>query len=105
MEVKKHGTDGKQRTWQKLHLAIDINMHQMIATELSLSNVMDGEILLYLLEQTLLKINEIPGHEAYDAKQYYETVRIKRAVSFILPRRRAIFWKQGHPRHLAVSYK
>ncbi|MFA0679314.1 IS5 family transposase, partial [Vibrio splendidus] len=36
-KVKKHGTDGKRRVWRKLHIAVDTNTHEIIATELSLS--------------------------------------------------------------------
>ncbi|ATF09660.1 Mobile element protein [Candidatus Enterovibrio altilux] len=51
-EGKKHGTNGKQQVWRKLYLAVDINMHETIAAELSASNVTGGEVLLNLLKQT-----------------------------------------------------
>lgn len=38
-KVKKHGTDGKRRVWRKLHIAVDTHTHEIIAAELSLSNV------------------------------------------------------------------
>lgn len=38
-KVKKHGTDGKHRVWRKLHIAFDTDTHEIIAAELSLSNV------------------------------------------------------------------
>ncbi len=44
-KVKKHGTDGKRRVWCKLHIAVDINTHEIAAAELSLSNVTDAEVL------------------------------------------------------------
>ncbi|BCL73637.1 hypothetical protein TUMSATVNIG1_56140 (plasmid) [Vibrio nigripulchritudo] len=47
-KVTKHGTDRKRRVWRKLHLALDTNMHEIIVTELSLSNVSDGESMKYL---------------------------------------------------------
>ncbi|ATF09509.1 hypothetical protein BTN50_1005 [Candidatus Enterovibrio altilux] len=43
----------------KLHLAIDINMHAIIAAGLGLSNVIDGAVLPNLLKQTNQKSNEI----------------------------------------------
>lgn len=58
---KKHGTDGKHRVWRKLHLAVDTDTHEIIAAELSLSNVTDAEVLLNLLKQTRRKIAEISG--------------------------------------------
>ncbi|ATF09668.1 Mobile element protein [Candidatus Enterovibrio altilux] len=38
---------------------VDINTHEVIASELSLSNVTDSEVLPNLPKQTSLKINEI----------------------------------------------
>lgn len=35
---------------EKLHLAVDTNTHAIIAAELSLSNVSDGEVQLNLLK-------------------------------------------------------
>lgn len=31
-KVKKHGTDGKLRLWRKLHLAVDADSHEIIAS-------------------------------------------------------------------------
>ena len=42
VESQKHGTDGKRRVWRKLHIAIDTSTYEIIAAELSLSNVKDG---------------------------------------------------------------
>ncbi|ATF09100.1 hypothetical protein BTN50_0573 [Candidatus Enterovibrio altilux] len=56
---------------------VDINTHAIMATELSASNVTDGEVLPNLLKQTHQKINEILSDSVYD------TVRIKRVASFI----------------------
>lgn len=60
-KVKKYGTDGKRRVWRKLHLAVDTNTHEIIAAELSLSNVTDAEVLPNLLKQIRRKIVEISG--------------------------------------------
>ncbi len=65
-KVKKHGTDGKRRVWRKLHLAVDTSTHEIVAAELSLSNVTDAEVLPDLLKQTRRKIIEISGDGAYD---------------------------------------
>lgn len=102
-KVKKHGTDGKRRVWRKLHLAVDTNTHEIIAAELSLSNVTDAEVLPNLLKQTRRKIAEISGDGAYDTKDCYEAIRIKRAVALIPPRDGAAFWERGHPRNLGVA--
>lgn len=67
-KVKKHGTDGKRRVWRKLHIAVDISTHEIVAAELSLSNVTDAEVFPNLLKQTRLKIIEISGDGAYDIR-------------------------------------
>jgi len=73
--VKKHGTDGKRRVWRKLHIAVDISTHEIVTTELSLSNVTDAEVLPNLLKQTRRKIIEISGDGAYDTKGCYDAIQ------------------------------
>lgn len=102
-EGKKHGTDGKCLVWRKLHLAVDTDTHEIIAAELSLSNVSDGEALPNLLKQTRRRIVEISGDSAYDTILCHEAIRIKRAMPLIPPREGAAFWEQGHPRNLAAG--
>uniref|UniRef100_UPI0018C1D8DC IS5 family transposase n=1 Tax=Vibrio anguillarum TaxID=55601 RepID=UPI0018C1D8DC len=84
-KVKKHGTDGKRRVWRKLHIAVDTDTHEIIATELSLSNVTNIEVLPNLLKQTRRKIVEISGDGAYDTKDCYEAIRRKQADALIPP--------------------
>ncbi|MBT2979572.1 transposase, partial [Vibrio anguillarum] len=91
-KVKKHGTDGKRRVWRKLHIAVDTDTHEIIATELSLSNVTNIEVLPNLLKQTRRKIVEISGDGAYDTKDCYEAIRRKQADALIPPRDGAAFW-------------
>ncbi len=58
-KVKKHGTEGKRRVWRKLHISVDTVTREIVAAELSLSNVTDAEVLPNLLKQTRRKIIEI----------------------------------------------
>ena len=102
-KVKKHGTHGKRRVWRKLHIAVDTSTHEIVAAELSFSNVTDAEVLPNLLKQTRRKIIEVSGYGAYDTRSCHEAIRIKRAVPLIPPREGAAFWEQGHPRILAVG--
>lgn len=44
-KAKKHGTDTKHRVLRKLHLAVDTNTHEIIASELTLLGVTDVEVL------------------------------------------------------------
>ncbi|MEZ9183237.1 IS5 family transposase [Vibrio splendidus] len=102
-KVKKHGTDGKRRVWRKLHIAVDTSTHEIIAAELSLSTVTDGEVLPNLLKQTRRSILEVSGDGAYDTRACRAAIKMKRAVALIPPREGAAFWERGHPRNLAVG--
>ncbi|ELA9803519.1 IS5 family transposase, partial [Vibrio parahaemolyticus] len=102
-KVKKHGTDGKHRVWRKLHLAVDTSTHEVVAAELSLSNVTDAEVLPNLLKQTRRRIIEISGDGAYDTRDCHDAIRFKRAVPLIPPREGAAFWENDHHRNLAVG--
>ncbi len=102
-KVKKHGTEGKRRVWRKLHLAVDTCTHEIIAAELSLSTVTDGEVLPTLLKQTQRKIIEISGDGAYDTRACYEAISSKRARALVPPRTGAALWEAGHPRNQAVA--
>ncbi len=90
-KVKKHGIDGKRRVWRKLHLAVDTSTHEIVAAELSLSNVIDAEVLPNLLKQTRRRIIEISGDGAYDTRDCLDAIRFKRAVPLIPPREGAAF--------------
>ncbi len=65
----------------------------------------DGEALLNLLKQTRRRINKISGNSAYYTRQFYETVRIKRAILPIPPRKETTCWERDHPRNLVISYQ
>ncbi|ATF10373.1 Mobile element protein [Candidatus Enterovibrio altilux] len=71
MEVKKYGTGRKRLIWCKLYLAVGINTHEIIATELSALNVTDDKMLLNLFKQICRKINKISADGVYDTRQYY----------------------------------
>nr|WP_257976748.1 transposase [Vibrio parahaemolyticus] len=75
----------------KVTFTVDTDTHEIIAAELSLSNVGDGEGLPNLLKQTRRKIAEISGDGAYDTRLFYEAIRIKRATSLIPLREGAAF--------------
>jgi len=102
-KVKKHGTDGKRRVWRKLHIAVDTSTHEIIAAELSLSTVTDGEVLPNLLKQTRRNILEVSGDGADDTRACHVAIKVKGAIALIPPREGAAFWERGHPRNLAVG--
>ncbi|HDZ3695600.1 TPA: IS5 family transposase [Vibrio cholerae] len=102
-KVKKHATDGKPRVWKTLHLAAGTCTHEIVAAELSLSNVTDTEVFSNLLKQTRQRIIEISGDGAYDTRDCHDAIRFKRAVPHIPPREGAASWENGHSRNLAVG--
>lgn len=101
--MKKHGTNGKCRVWRKLHLAVDTDTHEIIAAELTLSEVTDAEVLSNQLKQTRRSIKEISGDGAYDTRECHRAIRVKKAIPLIPPREGASFLEKGHPRNLAVG--
>ncbi|ATF09578.1 Mobile element protein [Candidatus Enterovibrio altilux] len=56
-EVTNHGIDGKQRVWRKLHVAIDINTHKIIAAALSGSHLTNSQELPSLARRKINKIS------------------------------------------------
>ncbi|PSW06078.1 IS5 family transposase [Photobacterium lipolyticum] len=101
-KMKKHGKE-KRRVWRKLHIAVDADTHQIVAAELSLSSVTDGEVLPNLLKQTHRKIKAISGDGAYDTRRCYEAIAKKKASPLIPPRTGAAYWEHGHPRNRGVA--
>ncbi len=62
---------------------ISPSTHEIVAAEMSLSNVTDAEVLPNLLKQTHRKIIEISGDGAYDTRNCHDAIRVKRAVPLI----------------------
>ena len=62
--INKHGN--KHRSWQKLHLTIDLNAQKIIATELTTQDVGDSSVVADLLPQVNHKVNKMIGDKAYD---------------------------------------
>ncbi len=72
-KVKKHGNE-KRRTWRKLHLAVDVDTHEVISAEVSLVNVGDSEVLPTLLNPLRRKIGSVSGDGAYDTKECHKVL-------------------------------
>lgn len=89
--------------WRKLHLAVDTYSHEIVAAELSLSGVTDGEVLPNLLQQTRRTIKAISVDGAYDTRDCFEAIGRKKATPLIPPRDGAAYWEKGHPRNLALG--
>ncbi|KFD80374.1 transposase [Vibrio paracholerae] len=82
---------------------VDTSTHEIVAAELSLSNVTDAEVLPNFLKQTRRRIIEISGDSADDTRDCHAAIRFKRAIPLIPPREGTAFWENGHTRNLAVT--
>ncbi len=85
-KVRRHGV-GKRRIWRKLHIAMDANTGEILATVATSSNVSDKEVLPVLLEQITEEISQLTGDGGYDYATCYEVIAERKARAVIPPRR------------------
>ena len=84
-KVRTHGI-GKRRTWRKLHIAMDANSWEILASVSTTSNVSDKEVLENLLEQITEQIEQVGGDGGYDYTTCYEQIAKRKAQAVIPPR-------------------
>lgn len=88
-KVRLHGKD-KRRTWRKLHLGVDEATHEILAAELTLCSVGDGEMLPALLDQTEqggVRITQVSGDGGYDSWACHDAIAARGAIATIPVRR------------------
>jgi hypothetical protein len=66
--VKKHGVE-KRRTWRKLHLAVDVDTHEVIAAKVTRVNIGDAKVLPTLLAPQRRSISKVSSDGAYDTRE------------------------------------
>jgi hypothetical protein len=71
--IEKHGTK-RRRSWRKLHIGIDAETGQILASELTTSDVDDGSQVEPLLDQIAGPLASFTGDGAYDQAGVYGTV-------------------------------
>ena len=71
--IEKHGTR-RRRSWRKLHIGIDAGTGQILASELTTSDVDDGSQVEPLLDQIAGPLASFTGDGAYDQAGVYGTV-------------------------------
>ena len=71
--VEKHGTR-RRRSWRKLHIGVDAETGQILASELTTSDVDDGSQVEPLLDQIAGPLASFTGDGAYDQAGVYGTV-------------------------------
>jgi Transposase DDE domain len=71
--IEKHGTR-RRRAWRKLHIGLDAETGQILASELTTSDVDDGSQVEPLLDQITDPLASLTGDGAYDQTGVYDTV-------------------------------
>jgi hypothetical protein len=78
---------GKRRTWRKLHLALNAQTGDILATVCTTSNVSDKEVLPNLPARINGRIEQLTGDGGYDYVDCYEAIAERQARAVIPPRR------------------
>ena len=71
--TEKHGTQ-RRRSWRKLHIGVDAETGQILASELTSNDVDDGSQVEPLLDQVTEPLASFIGDGAYDQTGIYSTV-------------------------------
>ena len=105
-KVRQHGWS-KRRTWRKLHLALDDEMQEIIAVDLTENSVGDQEHLPAMIESVPeeIKIRQVSADGIYDTHECYDAVHRLGAKLVTPPRKNAVLPPEGtppHPRHQAI---
>lgn len=104
-KVRLHGA-GKRRTWRKLHLAVDEASGEILAAELTMATVGDGERLPSLLDQVEaggVKIKQVSADGAYDSFTCHEAVTKREAKVTIPPRSGSKIKQHGNSKKPRLS--
>jgi hypothetical protein len=94
--VEKHGTQ-RRRSWRKLHIGVDAESGQILASELTSHDVDDGSQVEPLLDQITAPLVSLTGDGAYDQAGIYGTVaeRHPEADVIVPPRSTAVLSEDG----------
>jgi len=87
-KVRQHG-HSRRRVWRKLHLGVDEATGEVLAHELTASNVHDGPILPKLLEELEAPLAQVSADKAYDSFACHKAILAKDARPVIPPRKGA----------------
>jgi hypothetical protein len=94
--VEKHGTR-RRRSWRKLHIGVDASTGQILASELTTSDVDDGSQVEPLLDQIPGPLASFTGDGAYDQAGVYGTVGKHHPEAHVIvpPRSTAVLSENG----------
>lgn len=94
-KVRQHGIS-KRRTWRKLHLTVDADTQEIVASVLTENDVGDGEVVDEMLGQLEADepIAQADADGAYDTRRTYRALSERGARVCIPPRENACPWKE-----------
>ena len=97
--VEKHGARTR-RSWKKLHLGVDADTGEIIATTLTSHDVDDGSQVGPLLDQVNRPVASFTGDGAFDRDDVYDEVAARHpdAPVIVPPRSNAVPSKHGGDR-------
>jgi hypothetical protein len=101
-QVRRHGA-GKRRTWRKVHWAVDADVKDALAVEVTTEQWTDGEVFAGLLDQIEGTIAQVDGDGAYDTRSVYAAAGKRGAQVAAPPRDNAVPWEADHPRTQALA--
>lgn len=93
-KARQHGYS-KRRLWRKLHLGVDEATGEVLAHELTQSNVHDAPVLPALLEQIEAPLQQVSADKAYDSYNCHRAILAKGATPAIPPRKGAAIHPQS----------
>jgi hypothetical protein len=97
---QKHGIRSRLR-WRKLHLGVDADTHEIIATELTPDNVVVSEI-ADLLDQIDADIASMTADGAYDGEAVYDAVVERHLSATVIVPPRVTSIVDGTKQHSAI---
>lgn len=91
-KVRKHGTDGKRRTWKKLHLLVDRESGAIVSVETTRGDAADCPVLPGLLPLAL-NGDFVLGDGAYHTRELHREVHARGGTLLTPPPVNAVIWK------------
>jgi hypothetical protein len=96
-KVRMHGTDGKRRTWRKVHILVDRESGQVIAVQTTDGSAGDAPVLPGLLPEKL-EGDFVLGDGAYHTKDLHRLVHARGGQLLSPPPVNAQRWRPYHHR-------
>jgi hypothetical protein len=94
---------GKRRTWRKVHGALDADVKDVLAVEVTPEQWTASEVFAGLLEQRDDPSGHVRGDGAYDTHDVYTAAGERGAEVTLPPRANAVPWTPDHPRTQALA--